>query len=443
MLFYVPIASAYEVSRNIYSSLQDMLNGKIEEAIQKLKQSSATNDVLAQFYIAQCYEYGIGMETDLNAAFSMYRRTAERGFAPGMHNLARCYREGIGVHINQARAMEIQNRYYKRNFTDQIPDLLAIYQEGIKKITNSNVSTQTTQYLQSNQQATDLTQFSPLTTQQSVLPNNKNNISEPEITITSDVDIDIPITHEYAENVFALIIANENYQDAPNVQYALNDGDIMAKYCMNTLGLPQSNIHLVKDATLNNIKREINLVRQIAHAYDGDISLIVYYAGHGIPDEKTNKAYLMPIDGFSTDLTTCLSMSDFYESFNSIPTSKTIMILDACFSGSARGDNMLYAARGVKIKPKTDRPCGNTIVISSAQGDETAFPYKTQNHGLFTYFLLKKLKESKGNVVLGSLFDYVKDSVLKKSLLVNGKSQTPIINAADPVVDLWYNWKLN
>ncbi len=258
----------------------------------------------------------------------------------------------------------------------------------------------------------------------------------------SDVDEGIPVWNFNNLNTFALIIANENYQDVMQVENALNDGEIMAQYCQKTLGIPNSNIHLVKDATLNNIKREVNLMRQIADAYDGEASFIVYYAGHGIPDEKTNQAYLMPIDGFSSDLTTCYSISDFYNAFGDIPTQQTIIFIDACFSGSARGDEMLYAARGVKIKAKPGTPTGNTVVISSAQGDETAYPYSEQNHGLFTYFILKKLKESNGDITLGALFDYVKDNVRKKSLVANGKSQTPMVTSAREINDVWHDWKL-
>ena len=102
---------------------------------------------------------------------------------------------------------------------------------------------------------------------------------------------------------------------------------------------------------------------------------------------------------------------------------------------------MLASARGIAIKAQSDAPKGNTIVFSSAQGDETAYPYKEKKHGLFTYFLLKKLKESQGLVTLGELVEYVRENVKKMSVVVNGKLQTPTVNPSDDVISEWYNWK--
>ena len=62
---------------------------------------------------------------------------------------------------------------------------------------------------------------------------------------------------------------------------------------------------------------------------------------------------------------------------------------------------------------------------------------------MFTYYLLKKLKESRGDVTLGSLIEYVRDNVKRKSLVVNGKSQTPTAISSSAIAADWQNWKLN
>ena len=101
---------------------------------------------------------------------------------------------------------------------------------------------------------------------------------------------------------------------------------------------------------------------------------------------------------------------------------------------------MASSARGVAIKAKNSVPKGNMIVVSAATGNETAYPFKEKGHGLFTYFLLKKLKESKGNVNYGELVDYVQSEVSKKSIVENNKSQTPTYSASPAVVDQWRKW---
>ena len=107
-----------------------------------------------------------------------------------------------------------------------------------------------------------------------------------------------------------------------------------------------------------------------------------------------------------------------------------MVFLDACFSGAQRGEGMLMAARGVAIKPKETQPQGNMFVLSATSGQETAMPYKAKNHGMFTYFLLKKLQESKGNATLRELSDYVIKNVREQSNAVNKKPQTPTLNAS-------------
>ena len=116
------------------------------------------------------------------------------------------------------------------------------------------------------------------------------------------------------------------------------------------------------------------------------------------------------------------------------------MLLDACFSGANRDGEMLASARGVAIKAKQNVPQGNLVVLSAAQGDETAYPYKEKGHGMFTYFLLKKLKDTKGDVAFGELADYVTSEVMKQSVVVNGKIQTPLVSPSNEVKD-WKEWK--
>ena len=254
----------------------------------------------------------------------------------------------------------------------------------------------------------------------------------------SDVDINIPINKKgVAENTFVVIIANENYQEVAKVPYTINDGEIFAEYCKKTLGIPETNISLVKDATANNMKREIRWLTQILEQFKCEAQAIVYYAGHGIPDESTKDSYLLPVDGYGDDPTTGYSLNELYKTLNCVPSKSTLVFLDACFSGAQRDGGMLASARGVAIKAKPTTPQGNMVVFSAAQGDETAYPYKEKNHGLFTYYLLKKLQETEGNITLGELGDYITDQVGKRSIIVNRKSQTPTVSVSSALKGDW------
>ena len=258
-----------------------------------------------------------------------------------------------------------------------------------------------------------------------------------------DVDDDIPIVVKKNEKVFAVVIANEKYQMEKAVQYAKNDGRVFAEYCRKTLGLPEKNIHYVTDATLNNLKYELKWLQNVMKVYRGEAKVIFYYAGHGIPDEQNKNGYLLPIDGYGSDVTTGYALDDLFKTLGNMPSKSVTIFLDACFSGAKRDGDMLASTRGVAIKVKQNAPQGNMVVFSAAQGDETAYPYNEFEHGLFTYYLLKKLRETKGDVTLGELGDYIKTKVEQQSIVVNGKLQSPSIMSAPLIGNDWKSWKLN
>ena len=94
------------------------------------------------------------------------------------------------------------------------------------------------------------------------------------------------------------------------------------------------------------------------------------------------------------------------------------------------------------IKAKSGQPQGKMVVFSVAQGDETAYPNNEEHHGMFTYYLLKKLQETKGEVTLQELGDYIVKNVSQQSILLNGKSQTPCVTPSSAVGGEWGEWKL-
>ena len=262
----------------------------------------------------------------------------------------------------------------------------------------------------------------------------------------SDVDVDIPEVDVKNENTFAFIICNENYEKVIDVPMALNDGKIFAQYCEKTLGLPSTNVRIYEDASYGNMRTAINSITSIAEAYEGiteGFSVIFYYAGHGIPDERSKDAFLLPVDADGTDTEVCISQKSLYEKLGKLGAKSVIVFQDACFSGSVRGDEgMIVAARGVAIKAKSAAPQGNMVVFSAVSGEETAMPYAEKGHGLFTYYLLKKLQETKGNVTLSELEEFVSRQVKLQSRVVNHKPQTPSVQVSAEFSSTWGGIKI-
>jgi len=267
-------------------------------------------------------------------------------------------------------------------------------------------------------------------------------------SLSSEVDKNIPINKTKQTYRYALIIGNEDYaryqkglNSETNVEFARNDAAIFKDYAVKTLGVDDMNAHLLLDATAGEISQKIDLITKLASKSGEQAELIFYYAGHGLPDEETKTPYLIPVDVTGTNLTAAIKLEDVYKKLAESGAGRVTVFLDACFSGGAR-DAGLIAARSVKVKAKENLITGNVVVFTASSGEQSAMPYDKEQHGMFTYFLLKKLKESKGNITYSALADYISSNVSIESLRVNQKEQDPKVNVSPDIENVWKNWKL-
>jgi hypothetical protein len=262
----------------------------------------------------------------------------------------------------------------------------------------------------------------------------------------SSVDKNIPINSK-VKNRYALIIGNEDYtsfqrtlSSEQNVDYAVNDATIFKQYCLNTLGVKEENMFFLTNATAGQMSQEIDLVSQVVQLEGDKAELIVYYAGHGYPDELTKVPYLIPVDISASNLSSGIKLDDLYQKLTNTNASKITIFLDACFTGGGRNSG-LVASRGVKVNPKQGTLNGNIVVFSASSEEQSSLPYHDEGHGIFTYFLLMKFQETKGSVSLGDLSEYLEKEVAIQSLKVNRQPQNPTVNTSQKVFNDWRNWK--
>lgn len=266
------------------------------------------------------------------------------------------------------------------------------------------------------------------------------------IAKTSDVDTDIPVSNKRNDNTFALVVCNENYKNVANVASALHDGHTFRDYCEKTFGVPSSQIIFLPDATSGDFWAAYDELRGRVAAREGNTDIILYYSGHGLPDNDTKDAYLLPVDAQPQSSRTLIRLQEVYDGLSGIPGANLMAFMDACFSGSAREsgqkDTPIEAARGVALKHRDVTPKGNLFVLSAASAQQTAFPYEEKDHGMFTYWLLKKLHETKGGATLGELADYVKANVSRTSYEINKRAQDPTHTASGELASTWQSKKL-
>ena len=274
----------------------------------------------------------------------------------------------------------------------------------------------------------------------------------------SEVDIDIPISKRKV-NGYALIIGNEDYASyqsdldvSQNVPFAAQDAESFKNYLNVMYGMPKENIILLINATYGEMSQSIAKFKKLMD-FDGEKNnFIFYYSGHGMPDEKTNDPYIMPVDISGYTVNQAISLNKLLSDFSNANYNSCNLFIDACFSGVSRSPEPLIKVKGVgkwKIKKTksstrsfynfdliTDSDnnlsdfvnpnIGKKMVLfSSSSGEETSLTDEKNQHGLFTFHLLKKLKESKGEITTDGLFKYVKNKVGVESIMKFNKQQTP------------------
>ncbi|MFA7116660.1 MAG: WG repeat-containing protein [Bacteroidales bacterium] len=264
-----------------------------------------------------------------------------------------------------------------------------------------------------------------------------SNSSEDEVEeLLANISQIIPSDY----NKYALVIGNEDYNSnkrraeyEPNVEYAVRDAEAFYTYAQNYLGVPESNIILLKNATCTQMNFNIKKIAKMSKMNPGKISLYVYYAGHGQIDGDTKESFLIPVDVSITSPKAGVKLEDFYATLSSSYAKRTYVFLDACYSG---------VGRGVIIKPKATPVKGDMVIMTASSSTQRSMPYKDKRHGLFTYFLLKNIKNSQGQASLFELFQQVKTDVNTNSIWLNNMEQTPeLINGLN-ISNNWENWNL-
>ncbi|MDH4163165.1 MAG: caspase family protein [Nitrospirota bacterium] len=249
----------------------------------------------------------------------------------------------------------------------------------------------------------------------------------------SDVDQIPQVQVKKRKDAYAIVIGIEEYrQKLPRADFAANDAQTMAGYLINVLGYPEENvITLINDRALKS-DMEKYFEQWLTNNVEPQSSVFIYYSGHGAPDPKSGSAYLVPYDGDPTFIKqTGYSLKRMYDVLNKLQNKETIVALDSCFSGAGGRSVLAKGSRPLVMNLKTTAPLAKSVVVLSASsGDQISSSYDDKGHGLFTYFLLKGIKEEdvvgqNGSLNVKDLFSYLKPQVSRISRKIFNNEQTP------------------
>lgn len=257
------------------------------------------------------------------------------------------------------------------------------------------------------------------------------------------VDVDTGITRAPARpQAVAVVLGVERYERVPPAAFARHDAAVFREYARRVFGIGDDPSRLYfrtdDEVTGGELRKLFAEGGWLSRRVTTETDLVVYWAGHGQTDLQTKAAYLLPNDADPNyPAQTGLALTELYERLAALKARSVVVFLDACFSGNTRdGAALLAGARGVVVSVEHPALRSATMaVFSAATGEQVANAWPAQQHGVFTYWLLKGLRgdadaDTDGAIRVDELDRFVRDRVAQSAAGLD-REQTPQAVARD------------
>ena len=247
---------------------------------------------------------------------------------------------------------------------------------------------------------------------------NKSNVTIDTFYVSRKLETIIA-----AGKYIALVIGINSYEGywAP-LNNAVNDAKAMSDILQNEYMFDTVITLMDKQATRNNIIHELELLTANVKSND---NVLIYYSGHGQYKKELNKGYWVPVDAKSNSIADFISNNEVKTFMGGIPSKHTLLISDACFAGDIfRGrstESVSFNPNNLEryyreVYSKTSR------VALTSGGLEEVMDAGKEGHSIFTYYLIKALKENNKKLLdSGQLFNDFRIAV------ANNSEQTPLL----------------
>ena len=186
---------------------------------------------------------------------------------------------------------------------------------------------------------------------------------------------------------YALIIGVSEYSD-PNINDLNNEPTNDAQELYNILTtnytFDKENITLLKNPTYKKIVRSFDDFNKIVTDED---NFLIFYAGHGYYSEEEKVGYWLPSDAELAYTDAWLYNSVLVDNIKKINSKHTLLISDACFSGSIFQTRSLSKNAPMAYQKKYE--------LKSRTGITSGTLKTVPNESIFFQYLIDRLKNNK------------------------------------------------
>lgn len=208
---------------------------------------------------------------------------------------------------------------------------------------------------------------------------------------------------------YALLIGVSDYNDASNVPdlegLPTKDAKDLKDVLVNQYNFEENNVVLLNNSpTENQILREFVKLKKKVTNKD---NVLIFYAGHGIYDEATETGSWLPSDADPEYGLNMISNSTIKDYIKGINSKHTLLISDACFSGS------IFKTRSYKLAPKS---ITRKFELPSRKAITSGTLKTVPNQSVFLKYLINRLKSnSEPYLTARKIFDRIEEPVMNNS----------------------------
>jgi hypothetical protein len=236
-----------------------------------------------------------------------------------------------------------------------------------------------------------------------VLDNKNNSVKK-----TLDIEVQEPIgTGDY----YALLIGVDQYLDPEivDLEKPIQDSRTLGKILNEQYTFADENINYLENPTRGQI---IDALDQLSVKLTEEDNLLIFYAGHGYWDSDKETGYWIPADGLKSSTANWVRNTTLTDQLRTIKTKHTLLIADACFSGSIyKSRSVFIEEEAVAVKKLYSYPSRKAITSGALS--------EVPDNSEFLKFLSKRLETNdKKYLSSGELFSSIRMAVINNSDII-------------------------
>lgn len=187
---------------------------------------------------------------------------------------------------------------------------------------------------------------------------------------------------------YALLIGCSNYDDPAIADLGglpTTDAENLAKTLKTNYTFADENVKVLKDPTRRDI---VIALDEIAKKATTDDNVLIFYAGHGHYEDDNDIGYWLPKDAEVSNSANWLYNDQLVAAMRKIKSLHTLLIADACFSGSIfKNRSISLTGASDMIKKKYQLPSRKAITSGTLK--------TVPNKSVFIKYLLDRLEKNK------------------------------------------------